>query len=613
MKDGRRTAIEAIQIPNYTREDYLEGTDPYEFLYQFYDDKFVLDRLLQRMSEQARKVRVTGFKKAFSEYVKKQMALARPVGMAVTQFEGQEVELDTGPWQADEYGVTISEDYREVVACNHPILPVMRLVNIDTGVEKLVLAFRKGKQWRHTTADKRTLASRQSILELANVGVAVTSESAAYLVRYLHDIEGLNYDQIPEKQSVGRLGWIGEEGFSPYVSELVFDGDANFRSFFESVKARGSLEEWLDLARQVRAAEGITARIVLAASFASVLVGPLGCLPFFVHLWGGTEAGKTVGLMLAASVWANPEMGKYIHTFNSTAVGRERSAAFCNSLPLILDELQIAKDKKEFDKDIYMLSEGVGRTRGNRSGGTDQTPTWQNCILTSGEMPITGAASGGGAVNRIVEVECRERLFSDPRGVANTAKRHYGHAGRLFVQRLTEGGFDEAEGLFNRFSSALRENDTTEKQAMAAALILTADQLATRWLFEDGRALSLEDISEFLRTRASVDQNGRCYDFLCEYVVQNRHRFCGESEQNEVWGAVDRGRAYIVRSVFNRICQDEGYSPQAFLSWARKSKKIETKGKGFTLSKRINRAPCNCVVLIMPSEGTENGDLLEDV
>ncbi len=30
--------------------------------------------------------------------------------------------------------------------------------------------------------------------------------------------------------------------------------------------------------------------IILAASFASALVEPLGSLPFFVHLWGWTAA-----------------------------------------------------------------------------------------------------------------------------------------------------------------------------------------------------------------------------------------------------------------------------------------------------------------------------------
>lgn len=194
---------------------------------------------------------------------------------------------------------------------------------------------------------------------------------------------------------------------------MEFDGDANFRTYFESVKEHGSFEKWVNMAREIRQGK-IYSRLILAGSFASVLVKKLGGLPFFIHLWGGTESGKTVGLMLAASVWANPEVGRYIHTFNSTAVGREKSAAFVNSMPLIIDELQIVKDKKEFDKDIYMLSEGAGRTRGNKTGGVDQTPTWANCILTSGEMPLVGQGSGGGAVNRIIEVECKEKLFENP-------------------------------------------------------------------------------------------------------------------------------------------------------------------------------------------------------
>ena len=499
------------------------------------------------------------------------------------------------------------------MACLHPLLPVTRLVNIDTGVEKLCLAYRKGKQWRYITADKKTLASNNSILELANVGVAVTSENSKYMVQYLHDVETLNYDEIPEKNSVSRLGWIDNAGFSPYVDDLVFDGDLNFKTFFESVKESGSYEKWLDLAREVRSGSVVTTRIILAASFASVLVKPLGGLPFFVHLWGGTESGKTVGLLLAASVWANPEIGRFIHTFNSTAVGREKSAAFVNSMPLILDELQIVKDKKEFDKDIYMLSEGAGRTRGNKGGGVDQTPTWANCILTSGEMPITSSSSGGGAVNRIIEVECQDKLFPDPRRAADTVKKNYGFAGPEFVSRFQESGQAEyAQELFKRFYSSLSENDTTEKQAMSAAMVLTADQLATEWIFQDGNSLTAFEISEFLQTKSSVSMNERGYEYLCEFVVSNKNRFCGKSDILDVWGDLEHGQAYIVRNIFNRVCFDAGYNPQALLSWLKQNNKIETNSKGFTKAKRINGEPCNCVVLQLPQEECDDFGLIDD-
>lgn len=527
----------------------------------------------------------------------------------VTQFDGQEMELDSGRWVADEFGIRTDGPYgSDIEACNHPIMPVLRLVNIDTGAEKLQIAYRKGKQWRKVIAEKGVLASANKILELANVGVAVTSESAKHLVQYFYDLESLNYERIPEKNSVSRLGWIEDEGFSPYVEELVFDGDANFRTFFESVKKRGSMEKWLGMARGIRQ-KSVFARVILASAFASVLVKPLGGLPFFVHLWGGTESGKTVGLMLAASVWANPEIGRFIHTFNSTAVGREKSAAFVNSLPLILDELQIVKDKREFDKDIYMLSEGAGRTRGTKSGGVDKTPTWANCILTSGEMPITGAGSGGGAVNRIIEIECREKLFEDPRGVADTVRKNYGFAGRAFVEHLQQdGAMERAADLFKRYSVQLGEGDTTEKQAMAAALVLTADNLATEWIFKDGRALTAGEISEFLRTKASVSAHERGYQYLCETISQNANKFLGgDAPVSDVWGRLeDDDTAIVIRKVFDSICADGGYNAQALLSWLAQNNYLQTSKPHLTKTVRINNIPTRCVVLRLPQ--LENDD-----
>ena len=64
--------------------------------------------------------------------------------MSATNFTGQEFALDCGDWTCDDYGVTINDGYRgEGVACTHPIMPVQRLYNIDSGTEKLKIAYRK--------------------------------------------------------------------------------------------------------------------------------------------------------------------------------------------------------------------------------------------------------------------------------------------------------------------------------------------------------------------------------------------------------------------------------------------------------------------------------------
>ena len=298
-------------------------------------------------------------------------------------------------------------------------------------------------------------------------------------------------------------------------------------------------------------------------------------------------------------------MGKYIHTFNSTAVGMEKAAAFCNSMPLILDELQIMANRKSFDEDIMKLAEGVGRTRGNKLGGVDMTPTWSNCILTNGEMPITGSTSGGGAVNRIVEIECVDKLFDDPRGVVDVAKRNYGHAGKHFVDIIQQDGvLDAASDAYRMFYEELNKSDTTEKQAMAAAAILTADAIATVYIFKDNAALSVEDIAPFLQEKATVSVNQRGYDYLCEYIVANAGRFEREDggqteEHGEVWGRIRPGHISVIRSIYNRICTDAGFNQQALLSWMNQKGLIIHKGKNLTSGERINGIPTQCVKLIM--------------
>lgn len=597
------------QIKPYTRDDFLTGTEPYEFVYSFRNNPFVMHRVLEQVSAMAQSVKVKNFKSLYKSYTDQQrINSGMIVADSATNFDNQPIELNCGQWRADDSGIYIDTyNGAEECACTHPILPVQRLVNIDTGVEKIQLAYRKSRQWRRIVVEKKTIASRNSIVELANLGIAVTSENAQLLVKYLHDVETLNTDIIPECSAVSRLGWIDGEGFAPYVEDLVFDGDANFKHYFDAVKTHGSADEWVELARTIRQGSA-PARIILAASFASALIKPLSCLPFFVHLWGGTEAGKTVGLMLAASVWASPEMGKYIHTFNSTAVGMEKAAAFCNSLPLILDELQIVANRRSFDEDIMKLAEGVGRTRGNKLGGVDMTPTWNNCILTNGEMPITGSTSGGGAVNRIVEIECADKLFDDPRGVVDIVKRNYGHGGKLFVEILQKPGvLDMATEIYNVFYEQLGKSDTTEKQAMAAATILTADAILTANIFKDGAGLTVDEIAPFLQDKSSVSVNQRAYDYLKEYVAANARRFQQPNkelteEHGEVWGRIAEGRVSIIRSIYNRICAEAGFNQQALLSWMKQRGLIIHKGKNLTSGERINGMPTQCVKLIQTDD-----------
>ena len=604
---------------DWTKEDFECSSAPYEEIYGI-EDPFQRQQAVNQMQTYARTVGVKNFMTLYGLFEKSLRRANSTVVNNFTYFDNQPLELDSGGWTADETGVYKQGTWGErVYACTHPVMPVERLVNIDTNEEKLRLAYKKGNSgWRTIIVDKRTLASASKVTELAGNGISVTSDNAKQFIRYIFELESLNYDRLPERQSIGRLGHIAGAGFSPYVSGLVFDGDANFKSLFSAVSSRGRFEggeeSWLYAAQWARRSS-VTARVVLAASFASPLLEVLGCLPFFVHLWGvDSGTGKTVALMLAASVWGNPAVGQYIKTFDATAVGCEKTAAFLNQLPLCLDELQLSKNSRgQSNFDVYRLAEGVGRTRGNKFGGVDLTPTWHNTILTTGESPLTGTSAGAGAVNRVIDIECASGEPAIPEGsgmwLSRLLKSHYGHAGRMFVEKLYHPDTD-LELIRSMYESTFRmlsERDTTEKQAMAASAIMVADNLMCSWIFHDEEApISAEEMSKFLASKRAVSAGERGYEYIMSWLAMNRPHFLLMSDPTELWGELERDRVYIISTKLRDALEGAGFSYSAILSWlASEGKLILKQGdrksrKDFP--KRIAGVPTRCVCIRMETE-----------
>lgn len=621
------TEAELTLVPDYdySAEDFCTP-EPYERLYELRASPFVYEMAKVRMEANAKAVGFKSFKGMLQKFNKAQLdAKRRNMIPNQTEFDGQEIELNCGTWESMDWGI-----YRDIpnggreCACAHPIMPVERLVNIDTGEVKVRLAYKrsgKDKRWQTTIVDKSTISTSRNITALASQGISVTSTSASVLVDYLNDMENLNYDVIPERKSIGRLGYIPGEGFSPFVEGLVFDGEASFRNLYRVVSQQGLATEWLRVALECRKMS-VTARIMLAASFASPLLSIVGSLPFFVHLWGvDSGTGKTVALMLAASVWGDPALGSYIQTFNATQVGQEKTAAFLNHLPYCMDELQLTKDSRgKSSFDVYQLAQGVGRTRGKRNGGVELTPTWSCCFLTTGESPLTNVSSGAGAVNRVIDIECgaNSKVIQDGQRISGILKRNYGHVGEEFVRRLyaTENTPQIIRDIYHENYKTLLQGDSTEKQAMAAAAIITADQLATRWFFQDDMELDVTEIQRFLASREAVSAGRRAYDWLCDWVASNVNKFNTDeaAATGELYGALEADTAYIIRGVFDRVVQDAGFSTSATLSYLRSNNLIDTRtGKGYTKTKRIGRTTPQCVWLRLapPNEGFEEDvDLL---
>lgn len=531
----------------------------------------------------------------------------------VTEFhvpmEARYSNMECGSWFATEDGiVSYNVMGMEQRASRQPILPVERLENIETGEEQIILAFKRNHRWKEITVAKDVVASASKIVALAKFGLSVTSENAKYLVKYLNDVEALNNDDIPLQQSSSKLGWHGND-FLPYEGSILFDGDGRFKNIFESIHEQGSEEVWLDHVREVRRAGRIEAKFMLAASFASVLVKMLGTLPFFVDLWGETEGGKSVSLMLACSVWANPDESQYIGDFKTTDVALEIKADMLNHLPMMLDDTSktSSRIRDNFEGVVYDLCSGKGKSRSNKELGINRENRWKNCILTNGERPLQSYVSQGGAINRILEVECKDHVFKDPQKTANILKKNYGFAGKRFIEIIKAMGTDSIKEIYQGFCEQLFDTDKMQKQSMSLAVVLTADKIATEYIFKDKCYISLDEAKETLIDRNMLSDNERCYGYLLDKIAMNGSRFDGTSGI-EKWGTIEDGYAYFYPQAFEDLCKAEGFSKKSFLSWADRKELLLTESGRNTKLKRIFGKTCRCVAIKI--DGTDKDGFL---
>ena len=492
----------------------------------------------------------------------------------------------------------------DIRACYHPILPVERLKNLETGEERIKLAFKRNYAWQEIIVPKTIAASASKIVNLSDRGISVTSETAKYLVRYLSDVENANDDYINIQYSSSKLGWIGDY-FLPYDTDIVFDGDGRFRQLFEAIKTEGDRELWYSCVKQIRKSGRLEAKFMLAASFSSILVSLIGALPYFVDLWGETEGGKTVSLMLAASIWACPDDSRYIGDFKTTDVALEAKADMLNSLPMILDDTSktSARIRENFEGIVYDLCSGKGKSRSNKELGINRENRWKNCFLTNGERPLQSYVNQGGAINRILEVECgSEKIYMDPQGTVDVLKKNYGFAGRDFVKAVKEMGTDRVRKIQQEFLRELSSDDKMQKQAISLSIILTADKIATDRLFGDRCYISIDEAKETLVDRSEVSDNERCYLFFMDKIAMNEQKFDYDTHC-EKWGErkydTDLGCkvAILYNHAVNEICKEGSFSKKAFLSWAVKKELVICQGADPTKVKKVDGKARRCVFL----------------
>lgn len=522
--------------------------------------------------------------------------------------------LNLGEWNLDtQSGIYFYEQKKKdteptkVTVCSDPVVPAAYLENRKLNVHRVELHYIHNGEQKTLVCDKEVIYNKNKVLSLANAGLPVNSNTAAMFVRYMAEMEELNKDIIPHYVATSTMGWLGDK-FMPYDDTLVFDGEQENHQLYQSITQQGDYDVWLNHIAPLRH-QSLPMRLMLAASFASPLIEVCNALPFVLHLWGDSGGGKSVSLMVAMSVWGNPEHGQLFRTMNMTNASMCSTAAFLNNLPFAGDELQtIKRSDMNYDSLIMQITEGIERGRMQYNKNLP-TRSWKCAFLFTGEETCVSNTSGGGAKNRVIEVNYEGKLLSNGNEISTVCRENFGHAGIQFINFVAANKQD-IKATFQKLTQAiLDECDTTDKQAVTGALLLLGDAIASKVIFND-KPLQIKDIKPYLKSESEILTQNRAYDAIVAWIAENRSHFDENSNSYGTWGKYNgkNDSVYIIADRLKKTLQEMNFSFDAVKKkWADDGKLIMYNNK-YIKNVSINGVKTYTVEIKLPEEDFEPTD-----
>ena len=349
--------------------------------------------------------------------------------------------------------------------------------------------------------------------ELFDQGVMISPEKKS------RDLLSVYLGSYPVDQfalCVDRLGWHGLRYVMPqqtYGKEgeqlTVFQQTSSVSTCFYQI---GTLADWQ---QHISAPSADHSRLVFSISvaFAGQLLEPLNEQSGGFHIRGNSSSGKSTALKIAGSVWGNSQ--QVIRQWRATSNALEGIAAMHNDGFLGLDEISQC-DPKDVGNTIYMLSNGQGKARMQRTGATKPVTQWRVLFLSNGEKSLDsimgqiGKRTNAGQEIRLADIPADAGhnlgIFDPlPRGqrpadyaeqLQQAAANYYGSAGIAWLEYLTNdkaAATEQAKSLIQQFMQHYANDKSGQVQRVAKrfALVAAAGELAiqagiTGW--QQGRA-----------------------------------------------------------------------------------------------------------------------------
>lgn len=376
----------------------------------------------------------------------------------------------------------------------------------DSGEWGRLLTWRDDDGTKHIWAMPLALLQGDSIevrRELASSGLNISPNKIA------RELLSTYIQAFPVEERaicVKKLGWhensfVREKeiiGESP--QKIVFQNENNLQS---AISVSGSLDDWKSSV--ARLSQGNTRLVFsLSLAFASTLLKLVHEDSGGFHFRGASSSGKTTALNVSASVWGKPK--KYIRLWRSTANALEGLASVHNDGLLILDEIS-QLDPKQAGESAYLLANGQGKNRANKSGFAKKPSAWSLFFLSSGEESLSSLIAKGGQKAtagqeiRFADIEADalsdmglfENIHEYPHpaafamGIKQVSNQYYGAVGLEWIKKIVKNQ-DRIKGYLLKVMAHFIDSMThhqhsgqIKRVARRFALVYAAGKLATQF------------------------------------------------------------------------------------------------------------------------------------
>ncbi|MBP3800650.1 MAG: hypothetical protein J6I85_01245 [Clostridia bacterium] len=184
-----------------------------------------------------------------------------------------------------------------------------------------------------------------------------------------------------------------------------------------------------------------------------------------------------------------------------------------------------------------MLSSGISKIRGNKTGGVQAMNSWKTIILATGEETISTTNTTTGVQTRCLEIEGSPFDYDEKSAskIYEIVGENYGTAGREFINTILEKYSKDDYYILRRelkdIQKKLEEKTTNDIRSYltAVSLVVLADMIIEEDIMgkkADDSSIEMGiEILDNLAKQQDIDIVDKCYEYIKSWILANHNSF----------------------------------------------------------------------------------------